>query len=313
MGPVAPLRPALLAALTLVICGLLAAAAAATVRGPVRASARRPAHRAAHCTRTPAAHHTVHGRAGSFHAHSRHPGAPRAGGCRRRRPRHRQVAKHLHHTGKRKGGAPTGHGRGKGKSTPRKHGRGVPGRPSHRHRVPVVHHTGKRAGPHSAAAGGGCLNVELAPSGANLELIREATLCLVNRERSSRGEVALRASASLQRAAQGHTESMANNDYFEHLGLDGQTPLDRMRGAGYIYSSQVGYEIGENIAWATGSLATPRAIVAAWMASPDHRANILDGNFRDSAVGVVARPLASAAAGQPGAIYTQDFGVIYTG
>jgi uncharacterized protein YkwD len=57
-------------------------------------------------------------------------------------------------------------------------------------------------------------------------------------------------------------------------------------------------------------LATPAAIVASWMASPGHRANILDPDFRDSGVGVVARAPRRYANGQPGATYTQQFGAV---
>jgi uncharacterized protein YkwD len=106
---------------------------------------------------------------------------------------------------------------------------------------------------------------------------------------------------------------MAFGDYFEHVGPKGDTPVERMRSTGYIYSDRVGYEIGENIGWGTLWLATPRAVVAAWMASPDHRANILDPRFRDTAIGVSPHPPSSLAHGQGGAIYTQDFGVIVTG
>jgi uncharacterized protein YkwD len=95
--------------------------------------------------------------------------------------------------------------------------------------------------------------------------------------------------------------------------LGGDTPLSRVRHCGYIYSSQGGYEIGENIGWGTLWLATPRAMVSAWMASPGHRANILDGRYRDTAIGVSPHPLSSMARGQAGAVYTQDFGVIITG
>ena len=106
---------------------------------------------------------------------------------------------------------------------------------------------------------------------------------------------------------------MVFGDYFEHDGPGGDTPLSRMTACGYIYSSQVGYEIGENIGWGTLSLATPRAIVAAWMASPGHRANILDAHFRDTAIGVSPHVPSSLSQGQAGGIYTQDFGVIITG
>jgi len=155
-----------------------------------------------------------------------------------------------------------------------------------------------------------CANAQLRPSAQNLELIRTATLCLVNRERLSHGEAALSPNTRLELAAQGHSADMAAGDYFEHDGRGGDTPLSRMRASGYIFSSKIGYAVGENIAWATLWMATPKAIVAGWMASPGHRANILDATFRETGVGVSPHPLASLAHGQAGAIYTQDFGRI---
>ncbi len=166
---------------------------------------------------------------------------------------------------------------------------------------------------HSAARGRACPHARLTPTRQNLTLIRAATLCLVNRERVTHGERPLRPNARLARAAQAHTTSMAVGDYFEHVGPQGQTPLARMRAVGYISSSRAGYEVGENIAWGTLYLATPRAIVAAWMASPGHRANILDARYRETGIGVSSHPPTSLAHGQPGAIYTQDFGVIIRG
>jgi len=163
---------------------------------------------------------------------------------------------------------------------------------------------------HTAARHRACAHAGLVPTRHNLNLIRAATLCLVNRERAAHGERPLRPNARLRRAAQAHTVSMAFGDYFEHIGPRGQTPLTRIRHAGYISSSRIGYEVGENIAWGTLVLATPRAIVAAWMASPGHRANILDRHYRETGIGVSPHPPRSLAHGQPGAIYTQDFGVI---
>jgi uncharacterized protein YkwD len=160
--------------------------------------------------------------------------------------------------------------------------------------------------------GGICPNAQLRPSAQNLEQIRTATLCLVNGERLSHGESALTPNQDLQSSAQGHSDDMAAGDYFEHDGRNGETPLSRMRAAGYIPSAHVGYAVGENIAWATLWLASPKAIVASWMSDAGHRANILDATFSDSGIGVSPHPLASLAHGQPGAIYTQDFGHIIT-
>ncbi len=159
-------------------------------------------------------------------------------------------------------------------------------------------------------ARGACRGATLRPNAHDLLLVREAVFCLVNRERMRHGEAPLRPNTRLRRAAQQHTKSMVAAGYFEHDGPGGATPLSRMRSVGYISSSTRGYEIGENIGWGTLWLATPRAIVAAWMASPGHRANILDRRFRDTAIGVSANLPRSFAHGQPGAIYTQDFGVV---
>jgi uncharacterized protein YkwD len=155
-----------------------------------------------------------------------------------------------------------------------------------------------------------CPHARLTPTYSDLALIRAATLCLVNRERIAHRERPLRLNMRLDQAAQTHTASMASDDYFEHFGPSGQTPVARMRAAGYISSSHVGYEVGENIAWGTFGLATPRAIVSAWMHSPGHRANILDRHYRDTGIGILAQAPVSLAHGQPGAVYTQDFGVI---
>jgi uncharacterized protein YkwD len=229
------------------------------------------------------------------HAHRATPCAKRASfHASKRHPRRR-------HNG---GRCPKQHG---GKGHAKSH------RPVKRRPKTGGHDHGRTRPNPAAAKSDSCPGASLAPDEENLEVIRIATLCLVNRERADNGESALQPNGRLQQAAQGHTESMVDEDYFEHVSPNGDTPLSRMIAADYIYSSQVGYEVGENIGWGTLWLATPNAIVAAWMASPGHRANILDTHFRDTAIGVSPHAPASLAHGQAGAIYTQDFGVIITG
>ncbi len=158
------------------------------------------------------------------------------------------------------------------------------------------------------AKNGVCPDSGMHPSATDVRLVRAATLCLVNRERARHGEPALHWNERLVRAAQAHTESMAFGDYFEHVGPRGETPLMRMRRTGYIYSSHIGFEVGENIAWGSLWLGTPKAVVASWMRSPGHRANILDARYRDTGIGVSPHTEALSH-GQSGGIYTQDFGV----
>ena len=158
------------------------------------------------------------------------------------------------------------------------------------------------------ASNGVCPYAGMHPSAGDIRLVRGATLCLVNRERARHGEPPLHWNERLVRAAQAHTESMAFGDYFEHVGPRGETPLMRMRRTGYIYSSHIGFEVGENIAWGSLWLGTPRAVVASWMRSPGHRANILDARYRDTGIGISPHT-AGLSHGQSGGIYTQDFGV----
>jgi uncharacterized protein YkwD len=155
-----------------------------------------------------------------------------------------------------------------------------------------------------------CQNTELTPEAGNLQLLDEATMCLVNQVRARGGELPLRVNAQLTQVAQQHSEDMVGEDYFSHTTPSGETQLERVMASGYIPNSQVGYTVGENIAWGTLYLATPSAIVAAWIASPEHLANILSAEYRDSGIGVVAAVPASLGDGQAGAIYTQDFGAI---
>ncbi len=155
-----------------------------------------------------------------------------------------------------------------------------------------------------------CENTELTPEPGNLQTIDAATLCLVNQERARNGEPPLTPNAQLEQAAQSHSEEMVSDDYFAHVSPSGLTPVGRVQETGYIPSAEAGYTLGENIAWGTLQLSTPSAIVAAWIASPEHLANILYAPYRDTAVGVVAAAPASLGEGQPGAVYSQEFGVI---
>jgi uncharacterized protein YkwD len=159
------------------------------------------------------------------------------------------------------------------------------------------------------ASASSCADTHLVPTRSNSERIEAATLCLVNVQRAHHGERALRANADLDRSAAAHSEDMVARNYFDHTSPGGETLLDRIKASTYL-PPRAGYILGENIALGTMQLATPAAIVASWMKSPGHRANILNGDFRDSGLGVVARAPRSYGHGQPGATYTQQFGAV---
>jgi hypothetical protein len=99
---------------------------------------------------------------------------------------------------------------------------------------------------------------------------------------------------------------MVAESFFAHESPDGGTLVDRLTGAGYI-APDGDWTVGENIAWGQGHLATPRNIVAAWMASPGHRKNVLTGEYTEIGLGVVTGTPGDASWG---ATYTTDFGAV---
>ena len=148
-----------------------------------------------------------------------------------------------------------------------------------------------------------CPSAAAAPSPANVEQLERTTLCLVNLERTHRDLPRLRGNGDLARAAAAHSEDMVRRDFFSHVSPGGGTLLTRVKSTGYLGGAR-GYTVGENIAWGTGSLGTPLRIMRSWMDSPGHRANILNGSFRELGVGVAY----GAPRQDGGATYTTDFG-----
>ena len=98
---------------------------------------------------------------------------------------------------------------------------------------------------------------------------------------------------------------MAERNYFSHQSRDGSSFLDRIRRVSYLPSSGA-WSVGENLAWGSESLATPKEIFRAWMHSSGHRANILDRRFREIGIGVVVGAPVGGVAN--GATYASEFG-----
>jgi uncharacterized protein YkwD len=170
-------------------------------------------------------------------------------------------------------------------------------------------HLGKGHG-RPATASRDCPGANLTPNASNIASVVAATLCLINDERARFGEPALIEDPRLAGTATEHSRDMDARDYFEHTSPSGQTLLDRIQASGFIANANVGYTLGENIAWGTLWLGTPRTIVKAWMESTGHRANILDGAFSETGIGVDPDLPLSMSDGQAGGMYTQDFGTI---
>jgi uncharacterized protein YkwD len=153
------------------------------------------------------------------------------------------------------------------------------------------------------AAQTACPAAAVAPAPENVTQLERTTLCLVNLERSQRGLRALRSNGRLAKAADGHSRDMVRRDFFSHDGPGGSTMSSRIKRAGYLNGAR-SYTFAENIAYGTGSYGTPISIVRSWMNSAGHRANILNGRFREIGVGVAY----GAPSQNGGATYTTNFG-----
>jgi uncharacterized protein YkwD len=169
---------------------------------------------------------------------------------------------------------------------------------------PLLLLTAVVAGASPASAATVCASADGPTAQTSTVTLANSALCLVNQERSSRGLRPLKANKRLAKAASGHARDMNTRGYFSHDTEGGGTFVDRIRKAGYM-PARVFPTLGEDLAWGSGTLGTPREIVAAWMASPGHRANILDRKFREAGMGVA---FGDPGAGLDGVTYALDFG-----
>jgi uncharacterized protein YkwD len=149
-----------------------------------------------------------------------------------------------------------------------------------------------------------CPNADLVPDPGNLETVRAAILCLHNKVRAENRLRPLHPNARLRAAAERHSSDMVSASFFDHTTPRGVTMVDRILGARYVRADR-GWVLGENLEWGTGSLATPRGAVQAWLDSPGHRANLLKRGYRDMGVGIA---LGTPTGAGDGATYTVDFG-----
>jgi uncharacterized protein YkwD len=99
---------------------------------------------------------------------------------------------------------------------------------------------------------------------------------------------------------------MAGHACFDHLCSGEADLVARIKATAYL-NGATSWTVGENIAWGEQALGTPANIVAAWMHSPGHRANILNADFDDIGIGFVSGAPFSAHEANAG-IYTTDFG-----
>lgn len=117
---------------------------------------------------------------------------------------------------------------------------------------------------------------------------------MVNAERGANSLPPLKEDGRLDRAAQLKTDDIVTNHYFSHTSPSGLTPWHWFEIAGYDYSYG-GENLGEGIGTQNPQDYKNFAdLVAAWMNSPLHRANILHNKFTETGIGISEGPYIKA-------------------
>jgi uncharacterized protein YkwD len=128
------------------------------------------------------------------------------------------------------------------------------------------------------AVGFGALVTQCAPSSPPAPTAQERVVALTNQQRAANGLGPVVINASLTAAAQAHANDGAASNSLSHTGSDGSNGAVRIQRTGYPV-----HFWGENVG---AGQPTADQVVAEWMASPAHRANIVSGNFTEIGIGL---------------------------
>ena len=104
---------------------------------------------------------------------------------------------------------------------------------------------------------------------------------LINTQRTNNGLSALKIDNEVQKVARIKAQDMVDKNYFSHNSPTYGSPFDMLKSFKISYKTA-----GENIA---GNSSNSGA-VNAWMNSSGHKANILNGSFNYTGIGVVSSP-----------------------
>lgn len=159
----------------------------------------------------------------------------------------------------------------------------------------------------AAIAAPACTGEQLVPSAENMSTVTAATHCLINKRRKAAGLSPLKREVKLRRMGDRFAGSMVREHFFDHTSPDGMTFERRLKASTYPAGHR-SWSGGENLAWGTGSKATPSAIVSAWMASPGHRKNILGRGYRDTGIAIALGAPDPSVGDTAAATYVQEFG-----
>ena len=149
--------------------------------------------------------------------------------------------------------------------------------------------------------------VPAAHAGGRDAALESSVLQQINQVRGEHGLAPLKLSAKLAASAAQHSNEMGADGYFAHESFDHSAFWKRVArwypSKGWRY-----WTVGENLLWSSPDV-TPSRAVTMWMNSPEHRANLLSGAWREIGLSAVHFDTAPGTyGGQAVTIVTADFG-----
>ena len=140
-----------------------------------------------------------------------------------------------------------------------------------------------------------------------LSSLERGVLTDINAFRRAHHLSALRLSAPLTSAAVTHTQEMAVQGYFAHESADGSLFWKRIRSF-YPSTPWTFWSVGENLLWSSPDVGASQALQL-WLNSPEHRANLMNPQWREIGVASVHATAAPGVFhGLDVTIVTTDFG-----
>jgi uncharacterized protein YkwD len=164
-----------------------------------------------------------------------------------------------------------------------------------------------------AAALAGISTAEALPTqprhpAAALSSLERGVLTDINLFRTQHHLTPLRLSTGLTSSAREHSQQMAAQGYFAHASADGSAFWKRIQRF-YPSGSMRYWSVGENLLWSSPDVDANGALKM-WLASPEHRANLMTARWREIGVSAVHATAAPGTYnGLDVTIVTTDFGI----
>jgi uncharacterized protein YkwD len=117
------------------------------------------------------------------------------------------------------------------------------------------------------------------PAIAQTAITRASVIASMNLERAAAHLPPLREDPRLDDAAADRVHDMRLLHYWSHVAPDGRTPFDFLLPHGYLFTAAA-----ENLA---AGFETAERLIAGWMDSRGHRANILSPAYEDCGVAII--------------------------